>query len=84
MEFVSYHFVSKLSLFQFNIFRWLKLELSTVKMDFQNLPNELVIQIFSQPQIEVKDLYNLTVCCKQFHGSIQESNELWRQKFSKL
>jgi len=60
------------------------LDKSISEMDFLSLPNELVIQIFSQPQIEIKDLFNLMVSSKQFHSAIEESNELWRQKFLKL
>ena len=53
------------------------------QMDLLSLPYELRMQILSQPQIEMKDLFNVMLSCRQLFATVEESNELWRQQFHK-
>ncbi|XP_023288869.1 F-box only protein 21 [Orussus abietinus] len=45
------------------------------------LPNEVIEYILEDKSINISDVLNFSLTCKQFHRIISSSNKLWRIKF---
>ena len=50
-------------------------------MALTSLPNEVLLLILSQNEIEMSDLGNLMLTSKRFLNVIGGSNKLWKRKF---
>ena len=51
------------------------------EMTLMSLPKEVLFKIFSRQEMAVSDMGRLMLTCQRFQHLIQESNELWKQKF---
>nr|CAH0109868.1 unnamed protein product [Daphnia galeata] len=46
------------------------------------VPTEILIKILSCDSVAISDLFHLMCSCREMNQIIQDSNELWRQKFT--